>query len=61
MGDQPNRGDSAEFDAIERLLDEDAEYLASLAQTIQREIRIQLEPSYTEGQFDIVLVQNVAR
>ncbi len=46
---------------VDRLLDEDAEHLANLADMIQREIRIQLEPSYTEGQFDIVLVQNVAR
>ncbi len=46
---------------VDRLLDEDAEHLAALAQNIQREIRIQLEPSYLEGQFDIVLVQSVAR
>jgi len=46
---------------VDRLLDEDAEYLAQLSQTIQREIRMQVEPSYLEGQFDIVLVQPVAR
>ena len=46
---------------VDRLLDEDAEHLAQLSQTIQREIRIQVEPSYFEGQFDIVLVQPVAR
>jgi ribonuclease G len=46
---------------VDRLLDEDAEHLSALAQKIQREIRIQLEPSYLEGQFDIVLVQSVAR
>ncbi len=46
---------------VDRLLDEDAEHLAQLSAQIQREIRIQLEPSYLEGQFDIVLVQNVAR
>lgn len=46
---------------VDRLLDEDAEHLAQLSQTIAREIRIQVEPSYLEGQFDIVLVQPVAR
>ena len=46
---------------VDRLLDEDAQYLATLSENIQREIRIQVEPSYPEGQFDIVLVQNVAR
>ena len=46
---------------VDRLLDEDAAHLESLSQAIERPIRIQLEPSYSEGQFDIVLVQNVAR
>lgn len=46
---------------VDRLLDEDAEHLAALSEQIQREIRIQLEPAYAEGQFDIVLVQRVAR
>ncbi len=46
---------------VDRLLDEDAHHLAALAEAIQREIRIQVEPSYLEGQFDIVLVQPVAR
>ncbi len=46
---------------VDRLLDEDAEHLADLSQKIQRDVRIQVEPSYLEGQFDIVLVQNVAR
>ena len=46
---------------VDRLLDEDAEHLAELAGTIGREIRIQVEPSYREGQFDIVLVQSLAR
>ncbi len=46
---------------VDRLLDEDAEYLAQMSETIGREIRIQVEPSYVEGQFDIVLVQKVAR
>ena len=46
---------------VDRLLDEDAEHLANLSEQIQRDIRIQLEPAYAEGQFDIVLVQRVAR
>ena len=46
---------------VDRLLDEDAEFLAQLSADLERPIRIQLEPSYCEGQFDIVLVQNVAR
>ena len=46
---------------VDRLLDEDADNLSTLADQIQREIRIQVEPSYKEGEFDIVLVQNVAR
>jgi len=46
---------------VDRLLDEDAEHLAHLSETLERPIRIQLEPSYFEGQFDIVLVQSVAR
>jgi len=46
---------------VDRLLDEDSDHLATLSQSIQRQIRIQLEPSYLEGQFDIVLVQAVAR
>lgn len=46
---------------VDRLLDEDADYLAGLSQTIQRDVRIQVEPSYVDGQFDIVLVQDLAR
>ncbi len=46
---------------VDRLLDEDAKHLAQLSEQIDREIRIQLEPSYKEGEFDIVLVQKVAR
>ncbi|MEQ9451389.1 MAG: Rne/Rng family ribonuclease [Pseudomonadales bacterium] len=46
---------------VDRLLDEDAQYLTDLSESIQQEIRIQVEPSYRQGQFDIVLVQNVPR
>lgn len=48
-------------EVVDRLLDEDAEHLAALAESMQREIRIQVEPNYMPGQFDIVLVQNVPR
>ncbi|MFT7651872.1 MAG: ribonuclease G [Candidatus Azotimanducaceae bacterium] len=46
---------------VDRLLDEDAGHLTELSQSMQQEIRIQVEPSYFQGQFDIVLVQNVSR
>ncbi|MEZ5558759.1 MAG: Rne/Rng family ribonuclease [Pseudomonadales bacterium] len=46
---------------VDRLLDQDAEQLAALSQQIGREIRIQVEPSYGPGQFDIVLVQDMRR
>ena len=46
---------------VDRLLDEDAHHLSGLSTAIEREIRIQVEPSYVEGQFDIVLVQSLAR
>ncbi|MFB3107001.1 MAG: ribonuclease E/G, partial [Pseudomonadales bacterium] len=41
---------------VDRLLDEDAHHLAELAEQIGRDVRIQVEPSYGPGQFDIVLV-----
>lgn len=46
---------------VDRLLDEDANHLTELSQSMQQEIRIQVEPSYLQGQFDIVLVQNIQR
>ncbi|MGI9324912.1 MAG: Rne/Rng family ribonuclease [Pseudomonadales bacterium] len=46
---------------VDRLLDEDSESLAQLGRLIGRDIRIQIEPSYGPGQFDIVLVQGVRR
>jgi ribonuclease G len=46
---------------VDRLLDEDAAHLSEIANKVNRDVRIQVEPSYLEGQFDIVLVQNVAR
>ena len=62
-----NRQDEGEYlirateSVIDRFLDEDAEHLERLSASIARTIRFQVEPSYTEGQFDIVLVQNVSR
>ncbi len=46
---------------VDRLLDEDAEQLASLSRRVGRAVRIQVEPSYAPGEFDVVLVQGVAR
>ena len=46
---------------VDRLLDEDAHHLAALSEHMGKEIRMQLEPSYAEGQFDIVLVQPIER
>ncbi len=46
---------------VDRLLDEDAAQLSALARQIGREVRIQVEPSYGPGEFDIVLVQGMRR
>ncbi len=46
---------------VDRLLDEDADQLADLSQRISREIRIQVEPSYGPGQFDVVVVRGSRR
>ena len=46
---------------VDRLLDEDAGQLDALSRDIQRSVRIQVEPSYGPGQFDIVLVQPMRR
>jgi ribonuclease G len=46
---------------VDRLLDEDAGQLASLSRHVERSVRIQVEPSYGPGQFDIVLVQPMRR
>lgn len=46
---------------VDRLLDEDAGFLASLAQQIGREISMQIEPSYGPGEYDVVLVQDMRR
>ena len=46
---------------IDRLLDEDAGHLEGLAAGVGRPIRIQVEPSYGAGQFDVVLVDEARR
>jgi ribonuclease G len=46
---------------VDRLLDEDAGQLAALSQEVGRAVRLQVEPSYGPGQFDIVLVQDMRR
>ena len=47
--------------AVDRLLDEDAAQLEALSREIGRQVRIQVEPSYGPGQFDVVLVQPARR
>ncbi|MGA1371568.1 MAG: Rne/Rng family ribonuclease [Pseudomonadales bacterium] len=51
----------AEGTVVDRLLDEDAAQLAGLSRTIGRPVRLQVEPSYGPGQFDVVLVQEMRR
>ncbi len=46
---------------VDRLLDEDAQFLDELAQMVGREIRIQVEPSCRPGQFDLMLVEGAER
>ena len=40
---------------VDRLLDEEAAYLAALERDVLRPIRLQVEPGYTADQFDLVL------
>jgi len=66
-GDGRATGDGMEYlirasgNVVDRLLDEDAEQLAGLSREIGRAVRLQVEPSYGPGQFDIVLVQEMRR
>jgi ribonuclease G len=46
---------------VDRLLDEDAGQLVWLSEEVGRDVRIQVEPSYGPGQFDIMLVQDMRR
>ena len=39
---------------VDRLLDEEASYLATLERDLERPIRLQVEPGYTSDQFDLV-------
>jgi len=48
-------------DVVGRLLDEDADQLAWVSREIGRDVRIEVEPSYGPGQFDIMLVQDMRR
>lgn len=43
---------------VDRLIDEDAEHLARVSRQIGREIRIQMEPSYGPGEFDVVRMRD---
>ena len=46
---------------VDRLLDEAAGHLEGLAERVGRPIRMQVEPSYGAGQFDVVLVDQAPR
>ena len=41
---------------VDRLLEEDAQLLATLAGDIERVVRLQVEPCYAAGQFDLVCI-----
>ena len=41
---------------IDRLLEEDAQLLSSLADDIDRQVRLQVETCYAAGQYDLVCV-----
>ena len=46
---------------VDRLLDEDASQLAAIANRVGQEIRLQVEPSYGPGEFDLVGMQGASR
>jgi ribonuclease G len=46
---------------VDRLLDEDAAQLSTIGREIGRPVRIQVEPSYGPGEFDVVLVHPMRR
>ena len=46
---------------VDRLLDEAADHVAALAVQVGTPIRFQVEPSYTNEQFDIVLMRDLGR
>ncbi len=43
---------------VDRLLDEDAAHLERLSRSVGRTVRLQVEPCYLPGQYDLVLVQS---
>ncbi|HEX7034390.1 MAG TPA: Rne/Rng family ribonuclease [Pseudomonadales bacterium] len=64
LGTDEDRGEyliRASEAVVDRLLDEDAAQLAALSREVGRNVRIQVEPSYGPGQFDLVLVQGIQR
>jgi ribonuclease G len=48
-------------DVVDRLLDEDSGQLAALERLVGTVVRIQVEPSYGPGQFDVVVIQDARR
>ena len=46
---------------VDRLLDQGAGHLERVAEKVGRRIRLQVEPSYGAGQFDVVLVDQARR
>jgi ribonuclease G len=48
-------------DVVDRLLDEDSGQLAALERLVGTVVRIQVEPSYGPGQFDVVVIQEARR
>ena len=46
---------------VDRLLAEDAEHLDRLVARVGRKVRLQVEPSYAAGQFDVVLLTQARR
>ncbi|MEM1434686.1 MAG: Rne/Rng family ribonuclease [Pseudomonadota bacterium] len=51
----------ASENVVDRLLDEDSDTLGHLARLVGREMRMQVEPGYGPGQFDLALIQGVRR
>ena len=66
LGTDPVRG-AGEYlvrgsqNVVDRLLDEESDGVAWLADQVGRAVRFQVEPSYGLEQFDVALVQGVPR
>jgi hypothetical protein len=41
---------------VETMLDEEAEFVEMIEKTIEKNVRFQVEPSYSVAHFDVVLV-----